>query len=146
MDPVAMPQAGRVGCGVHLQAARDGLLQTFQHRAGQTRPRLTVGGVGKGQTAEMADMASGGVAMQDLLEEQMGGDDGAKIAFAPVIADFGTALLDEAGGNGLGETVLDKLNGLRHIHGSCLVLGCGLNTFILAGGSCFYQSAQLQQR
>src|SRR5947209_3883911 len=78
-DAVAEPTAGAVDGTA--AGAEDSLLQTGEEGDGEAGAGLTVGGVGKVEAGEVAEVADGGVAVQNLLEEEVGGDDGGKGAF-----------------------------------------------------------------
>jgi len=58
-------------------------------------------------------VSHGGIAVQNLLQEQVGGDDRAEVAVAPAVAEVPAELLDEGGGNRVGESSLDAGEGVR---------------------------------
>jgi hypothetical protein len=109
---VAVPEFAEPYLGGRLQGAGHGPLQALQQGTGQAGAGLTVGGVGEGQLGAAAQLAAGTIAVQDLLHEEVGGDDGAEFAVAPAVADGAAEVADEGFGKGVGATALEALEGL----------------------------------
>jgi hypothetical protein len=82
---------------------------------GQAGAGLAVGGVDEVQTGVAAQFADSDIAVQDLLHEEVGGDDGAEIAVAPAVADVAAVLADELLGNGIGDLTLDPFERISDI-------------------------------
>ena len=72
-------------------------------------PRLTVGVTGEGPDAEVDDMLAGGIAVEDLEEEQVDGRDGAEEPFAPGIVLLTAGGFDGFGGQTLGRGLLQPV-------------------------------------
>src|SRR5581483_5654608 len=87
-------------------------LQAAEEGQGEAGASLTVGGVGEVEAAEVTEFADGGVAVENLLEEEVGGDDGGKGALAERIVEVATDLLDEHLRNVGSEVTLDPAQGL----------------------------------
>jgi hypothetical protein len=110
VHPVAMP-AG-VGVVVLEAGAGNRPLQAAKEGHGETLTGLAVSGVGEVEFGEVAEVTAGRVAMQDLLQEERGGDQRGKGALSAgqvkVVADT----LDEALGDDLSEVGFEMLDGL----------------------------------
>ena len=61
---------------------------------GEPLAGLAVGAVGEGPAAEVDDVLAGGVAVEDLEQEQVDGGDGVEDAVPPAMADLAAGLLD----------------------------------------------------
>src|SRR6185437_16313988 len=82
VDVVAVPAllgAQRLGGEA---VAGDLVLQGVAESEGQAATGLAVGGLGEVEVADADQVGAGGVALQDLLEEEDGGDDGGQGAAA----------------------------------------------------------------
>ena len=66
---------------------------------------LAVGAVGEGPLAEVDDMLAGGVAVEDLEQEQVDGRDGVEDAVAPAMADGLAGVGDGPGAESGGEVL-----------------------------------------
>ena len=115
-DPVPEPsRTGRVG-------GSEGGGGRLQERVvdGQWEPfaSLTVGAVGEGPDAEMDDMANGGVAVEDLEQEEIDGGRGVEDASPPRVAGLTAGRFDgfsgQAGGDVLAQSVEDGDDTRRH--------------------------------
>ena len=76
-DAVAMPAA--VASVVVQTAVGDGAAETVKEGQGEAAAGLAVGRVGEVQTAEVAELSGGDIAVEDLLEEEVGGDHGVRV-------------------------------------------------------------------
>src|SRR4029078_10418304 len=84
---------------------------------------LAVGRVGELAPAEAAEVGDRGVAVEDLLQEQVDGDDGPQVAFAPAVPDLTGQVFNEPGGDGIGIGTLEPLEGLCDgTHGGLLAM------------------------
>jgi hypothetical protein len=87
---------------------------------GQREPLagLAVGTVGEGPAAEVDDMATGGVAVEDLEQEEVDGGDRVEEATAPGVALLAAGVLDglggQVGGLVLSEALQDGQDARRH--------------------------------
>jgi hypothetical protein len=68
---------------------------------------LAIGGGGKVGAGEAAQFRDGDVAVEDLLEEEVGGDDRAEVTVAPAVADLLRQAPDQGLGEGVGTAALD---------------------------------------
>ncbi len=122
-DPVSVPPLGQSLFGGGDQGASDGALQALEQGPGQAGARLAVGSIGEGQAAAAAQFADGGVAVEDLVQEQVSSDDRPEVAVAPAVADFVAESVDEFFGDSVGNAALDAVQRLCHIkHGDLLVV------------------------
>ncbi len=80
--------------------------------ARQAGAGLAIGGGGEVGAAEAAQLGDGDIAVEDLLEEEVGGDDRPQVAVAPAVADLLGRAPDEGFGEGVGEAALDPGDGL----------------------------------
>ena len=113
------------GLGLGLGAARggDGALEAVEEGDGEPLAGLAVGGIGEGESAEMREVADGGIAVEDLLEEEVGGDDGGQGPRAAVEFEVATDGVEEGFGDSLGGVALDAREGLGPSkHGSLVVV------------------------
>jgi hypothetical protein len=125
-DPMTAPAAGRLGGA--SQARRGGLQEALPKRQGQPLAGLAVGAGGEGPAAEMDDVLAGGIAVEDLEQEQVDGGDRIEDAVAPAMADglagVGDGLGAEAGGEVLPEACEDGSESGGHGGGS---VGCAVS-------------------
>ena len=84
---VAVPEGVQAALGRGAAGAEDGLVQAAAEAAGQALAGLAGGGVGEVKAGEVAEFADGGVTVQDLAEEEVGGHDGGQGALAEADAD-----------------------------------------------------------
>jgi hypothetical protein len=104
---VAFPAAAGGPRQVGTDRVGDPALQGGEERQREPGPGLAVGrGVDRG-AAEVAEVGAGGVAVQDLPQEEAGGDDRAELALAPPVAGLLAGLVDEGVGDVGGEVILD---------------------------------------
>ncbi len=82
-------------------------LQGLEEGQRQASSRLAVGRRVDGYAAEMAEVATGGVAMQDLLPAEIGGDPRSELALTPLVVGLTAGLTDEGVGDVVGEVILD---------------------------------------
>src|SRR5205823_12569404 len=102
-------------------AAGDGPQQAVEEGNGEAGAGLTVGGVGEVDLGEVAQVGAGGVAMQDLLGEEEGGDGGGEGAVAEGAGQVAGDLQGQGLGQRLGQIALDVPQGLRESrHGDLL--------------------------
>ena len=115
-DAMAAP-AGAVG-GRDRSAAAVRLQQVLPDGQGEPLAGLAVGAGGEGPAAEVDDVLAGGVAVEDLEEEQVDGGDGVEDAVAPAVADGAAGVADgvgaEAGGEVLPQPFGDGLEAMGH--------------------------------
>jgi hypothetical protein len=109
---VAVPAGGRTGVVGSAAVAGNGLSQSAEEGQGESGAGLAVSGVGEVQAAEMAEVADGGVAVQDLADEEIGGDGGAKGSSAEGVLQLAANAVNDGCGEGLGEIGLDAGEGL----------------------------------
>src|SRR5207245_1353444 len=111
--------------------------QAAEEANGEPAPSLTVGGVGELQLAEMAEFAYGGVAVEDLLQEEVGSDDGGEGASSEAEFQVGADLFDEPLGQNLGAIALETVDCFDHSKHSRSLLDVMLSdNRIIPGGSC----------
>src|SRR6266511_1578375 len=110
---MARPTRIRVVLAVGLGSVGHGALQVLVQGPGQADACLTVGGRGEIEFAQVTQVSDGGVAVEDLLQEQVNGDDGVEVAFAPAVPEVAAELFDKFGGYGIGDGALDGSDGLR---------------------------------
>jgi len=111
-DAMAAPAAAGVAAGVGQAAPGDGAAEAVEEGYRQAAAGLAVGRVGKVQPSEVPQPGGGDVALQDLAEEEVGGDDGGEGALAEGEAEFVAVLADERFGDMLREVALDAAQGL----------------------------------
>ena len=111
VDAVPLPAGGRVVIEVLAAAAGDRALETAEHAQGQPSAGLAVGGIGEVQAAKVSQLADRDIAMQGLLEQQIGGDGGSELPLPPAVAQVAANRADQAFGQNIGEVVLDAGEG-----------------------------------
>ena len=89
-----------------VMATSTGVLQVAEDGQGETLAGLAIGAVGEGQAAEVSEFADGGVAVENLLEQEVGGDGRVEGAVAPRVADSAAGLADALIGQEVGEVGL----------------------------------------
>src|SRR6516165_3188121 len=91
-EPAVVLGTGPADCGGGLPQ------QVVVDAQRQPLARLARGAVGEGPAAEMNDVAAGGVAVEDLEQEEVDGPDWVEEALAPGVALAAAGVLDGLGG------------------------------------------------
>src|SRR4051794_8744675 len=100
---MAAPAALRLGGPA--QAGRGALQEALPDAQGQPLAGLAVGAGGEGPAAEVDDVLAGGIAVEDLEQEQVDGRDGIEDAVAPAMADGRAGVGDGPGAEPDGEVL-----------------------------------------
>jgi len=111
LDALTMPQFPQADLGGADERLGNGPLPTLPQGARPTGAGLAVGGGGEIQAAEVAQFGDGDVAVEDLLEDEVGGDHRPEVAVAPAVADLLSQTADEGLGERVGEAALDLDDG-----------------------------------
>jgi len=101
--------------------ASDGAHQAVKESGGESAACLAVSGIGEVDFGEVTQFLAGGIAVENLLEEQIGGDSGSEGALAEGVAEVAADAQGEGFGDGLGEVALDVEQGLRDSRDSGLL-------------------------
>ena len=115
-DPVAEPSRAARGGGP--EGPGGGLQESVEDGQGEPLAGLAVAAVGEGPAAEVGHMAAGGVAVEDLEQEEVDGGGGVEDACPPAVVDLAARLLDrlpgQAGGEVLAQASEDGDDTRRH--------------------------------
>ena len=106
---MAVPALGRV-VAAGPAGAGDGALQAAEELDGESGAGLAVGAVGEVEPGQVAQFGHGGVAVEDLAEEQVGGDDGGEGALAVGAPQVAAEVVDQALGDVPGEVGLEAVD------------------------------------
>jgi hypothetical protein len=94
-----------------------------QWHKGQALAGVAIGGIGEGDLGQAAVFGDGGVAFENLPEEEVGGNHGGQAALAEGQFEFVADGADEGSIDELSGAALDALQGLGHTeHGGLLAL------------------------
>lgn len=93
-----------------LQRAGHRLLQALEQGARQPGAGLAVARLGEVQATEVAEFADRDVAVENLLQEQVGGNHRTEVAVAPAVADRARQTADQFLGDGIGQLALSNQN------------------------------------
>ena len=105
---VAAPAAG--GLLLAEEGIDDALEEPLEEGQRQAAACLDVGGGGKGASGQVGQRGAGGVAMQDLQEEDVERGHGIELASPKGDAEGSTGLFDPIGGQGFGDIGLELAN------------------------------------
>ena len=109
---MALPAGSGVRAVGAAAGPRDGALQPAKEGQGESGAGLTVSGVSEVQAAEALDRADGGVAVEDLSQEEVSGDDRGEGPSAPGVTQLAADGVQECLGHDFRQVALDAREGL----------------------------------
>ena len=92
--PDPMPEPSRSARGRGSGRGGDRLQEPVVDGQREPLSGLAVGAIGEGPAAEMDDVLAGGVAVEDLEQEEVEGGGRVEDALPPLVPDLGAGLLD----------------------------------------------------